>query len=191
MLGVTERGTLFPKEGLVVTQKIRKKKNSSWSLRSSTLHSWALLSVYDALMFSSDIKTAFVQALLDPDKYQSHFAEVNMKEPCMPSIRLLSPSLTTTSCWKQLNTIVSTPFSFNWWDEILICDWLRSSILWSDLLGSLRSLKPSESLFWFKMLLTPIQQSSNSTSLLEKEHRAPCKACFLYGWKLSIVVLPL
>lgn len=40
----------------------------------------ALLSVYDALMLSSDIRTAFVQALLDPDKYQSHFAEVNMKE---------------------------------------------------------------------------------------------------------------
>ena len=31
-------------------------------------------------MLSSDIRTAFVQALLDPDKYQSHFAEVNMKE---------------------------------------------------------------------------------------------------------------
>lgn len=30
-------------------------------------------------MLSSDIRTAFVQALLDPDKYQSHFAEVNMK----------------------------------------------------------------------------------------------------------------
>jgi hypothetical protein len=36
--------------------------------------------VYDALMLSSDIRTAFVQALLDPDKYQSQFAEVNMKE---------------------------------------------------------------------------------------------------------------
>lgn len=31
-------------------------------------------------MLSSDIRTAFVQALLDPDKDQSHFAEVNMKE---------------------------------------------------------------------------------------------------------------
>ncbi|KAM2280231.1 hypothetical protein ACFX1S_040974 [Malus domestica] len=31
-------------------------------------------------MLSSDIRTAFVQALLDPDKYQSQFAEVNMKE---------------------------------------------------------------------------------------------------------------
>lgn len=30
-------------------------------------------------MLSSDIRTAFVQALLDPDKYQSHFAEVNIK----------------------------------------------------------------------------------------------------------------
>lgn len=40
----------------------------------------ALLSVYDALMLSSDIRTAFVQVLLDSDKDQSHFAEVNMKE---------------------------------------------------------------------------------------------------------------
>ncbi|CAK9186735.1 unnamed protein product [Ilex paraguariensis] len=87
-MGVTERGTLFP-EG---SESFPKRLGNSITpvevlgLARCTLEPSdhlkipALLGVYDALMLSSDIRTAFVQALLDPDKYQSHFAEVNMKE---------------------------------------------------------------------------------------------------------------
>jgi hypothetical protein len=40
----------------------------------------ALLSIFDALMMSRDLREVLIQALQDPDKYKSYFIEQNMQE---------------------------------------------------------------------------------------------------------------
>ncbi|KAJ0978344.1 hypothetical protein J5N97_013818 [Dioscorea zingiberensis] len=40
----------------------------------------ALLSMYDALMMSAEVRDSLIHALQNPEEYQAYFAEINMKE---------------------------------------------------------------------------------------------------------------
>lgn len=63
----------------------------------------ALLSVFDALMMSQELRNVLVYALQNPEKFQAYFAERNMQEATYTSCTA-SISFTMICQWAQLNT---------------------------------------------------------------------------------------
>lgn len=86
------------------------------------------------MMLSSDIRTAFVQAQLDPDKYQSHFAEVNMKGRSVfgCSFIWVILSLGLRSLWNSSSEILSDLVSIL---GVITLPLLRTQITYPDLYG--------------------------------------------------------
>ena len=56
----------------------------------------ALLSIYDALLLSKDIRETLIKALQDPEQYEAFFAEEKMKEDRSMPIHYIDPRILCT-----------------------------------------------------------------------------------------------